>query len=242
RYSDFTPIHFWKHRRWEIPAAITNATVLAKFDDGSPALAQLPVGKGNLLVFASSWSPSDSQLAVSSKFPPLMETMLDWSGSGATARFQFRTGDSIPSPHFSSAEVEWTKPDGTKKILPATSSFDDTDLPGIYTATELRTAGGNDKTHGGKILISAVNLPLEESKISPLSEDELARLGVPIGPVSEEPLAAIRIHQRQLLRAELENSQKLWRWFLLGALGIACVEIILAGILSPSVKTAGAGQ
>jgi hypothetical protein len=87
-----------------------------------------------------------------------------------------------------------------------------------------------------------VNIPLDESRISPLSEDELARLGMPIGPASEEPIAATRIHQRQLLRAELENSQKLWRWFLLGALGIACVEIILAGILSPSVKTAGASQ
>src|SRR5262249_47827104 len=80
-YSHFTPIHFWKHRRWDIPASL-NAAVLAKFDDGSPALAQVAVGKGRLLVLASTWAPADSQLAVSSKFPPLMETMLDWSGSG----------------------------------------------------------------------------------------------------------------------------------------------------------------
>ncbi len=237
RYSDFTPIHFWKHRRWEIPPALTNATVLAKFDDGSPALAQIPIGKGNLLVLASGWSPSDSQLAVSSKFPPLMETMLDWSGSGAPARFQFRTGDSLPPPRTSTTEIEWAKPDGTKKSLSAAAPFTETDLPGIYTATVSDPAA-----HGGKIHNFAVNLSLDESKITPLSQDELARLGVPIGPASEEPTATTRIHQRQLLHAELENSQKLWRWFLLSALAIACVEIILSGILSPTVKTAGAGR
>ena len=228
RYSDFTPIHFWKHRRWEIPASL-NATVLAKFDDGSPALAQVAVGKGNLLVLTSGWEPSDSQLAVSSKFPPLMETMLDWSGSGAPARFQFRTGDAIPSPHFSGDAVQWKKPDGKEQTLPPDGAFTETDLPGIYVA-----AGG------GKERRFAVNLPLEESRVAPLSQDELARLGVPVGPSVDEPVAATRIHQRQLRRAELENSQKLWRWFILTALAIACAEIILAGNLARGANTAGA--
>ncbi|HUD45244.1 MAG TPA: BatA domain-containing protein [Candidatus Baltobacteraceae bacterium] len=228
RYSDFTPIHFWKHRRWEIPASL-NASVLAKFDDGSPALTQVPVGKGNLLVLASGWGPSDSQLAVSSKFPPLMETMLDWSGSGAPARFQFRTGDAIPSPHFPGAAIEWKKPDGQSRTLPAGASFAETDLPGIYVAS----GGGSHRRF-------AVNLPLEESRVAPLSQDELARLGVPLDPVTDQPLAATRIHQRQLRRAELENSQKLWRWFLLAALAIACGEIILAGSLAGGAKTTGA--
>jgi hypothetical protein len=229
RYSDFTPIHFWKHRRWEIPASL-NASVLAKFDDGSPALAQVPIGKGNLLVLASGWAPSDSQLAVSSKFPPLMETTLDWSGSGAPARFQFRTGDAIPSPHFSEDTVRWTRPDGKQRTLPAGAAFSETDLPGIYVA-----AGG------GKERRFAVNLPLEESRVAPLSQDELARLGLPVGPAVDEPTAASRIHQRKMRRTELENSQKLWRWFLLAALGVTGVEILLAGALAgSSVKSAEA--
>jgi hypothetical protein len=226
RYSDFTPIHFWKHRRWEIPATV-NANVLAKFDDGSPALTQVAVGKGNLLVLASGWAPGDSQLAVSSKFPPLMETMLDWSGSGAPPRFQFRTGDAIPSPHFPGDSVQWKKPDGQLRTLAAETAFVETDAPGIYVAA----AGGLERRF-------AVNLPLEESRVAPLSQDELARLGVPLGPATEEPIAATRIHQRQLRRAELENSQKLWQWFLMAALAIVCGEILLGGILAGSVKTA----
>jgi len=97
RFSDFSHIHFWKHRRVEFPAT-AKIRVLAKFDDGSPALAQIPVGQGNLLVLASGWNPADSQLAVSSKFPPLMQTLLDWSGAAILTRLQFSTGDAIPAP------------------------------------------------------------------------------------------------------------------------------------------------
>jgi anti-sigma-K factor RskA len=57
----------------------------------------------------------------------------------------------------------------------------------------------------------------------------------------DEPTAASRIHQRKMRRTELENSQKLWRWFLLAALGVTGVEILLAGALAgSSVKSAEA--
>jgi anti-sigma-K factor RskA len=63
---------------------------------------------------------------------------------------------------------------------------------------------------------------------------------VPVGPAADEPTAASRIHERKLRHAELENSQKLWRWFILAALGIVGVEILLAGILAGGAKTAEA--
>jgi hypothetical protein len=230
RYSDFTAIHFWKHWRWEIPASL-HAGVLAKFDDGSPALAQIGIGKGNLLVLATSWAPEQSQLAVSSKFPPLMETMLDWSGFGAPARFQFRTGDAIPSPGFASGSVQWKKPDAHLTTLPAGAAFIATETPGIYTAA----SAGEERRF-------AVNLPLEESRVAPLSQDELGRLGVPLGPLTEEPIAVTRIHQRQLQRTELENREKLWRWFVLAALAVLGVEVVLSGSLARRVNPAGATQ
>ena len=82
RFSDFSRIHFWKHRRWTVPPNLP-VRVLAKFDDGSPALAQVTIGQGNLLILAAGWNPADSQLAVSSKFLPLLQTILDWSGGAA---------------------------------------------------------------------------------------------------------------------------------------------------------------
>jgi hypothetical protein len=225
RFSDFSHIHFWKHRRWDIPASLP-ARVLARFDDDSPALTQVAVGKGNLLVLASGWNPDDSQLAVSSKFPPLLETMLDWSGASAPARFQFRTGDAIPSP---GGSAQWQKPDG-KQITPAAGApFTETDMPGIYKAA-----------WNGRERFFAVNIPLEETRTTPISPDELSRLGVPMKWDSEQTAATALIHQQRLQDAELENRQKLWRWLIVAALAVTLGEIVLSGWLARRVTTAQA--
>ena len=234
RYSDFTHVHFWKHRRWEIPAGAM-AHVLAKFDDGSPALVQLTVGKGNLLVLASGWNPSDSQFAVSSKFPPLMQRMLDWSGADSVERFQFLTGDAIPSANAAAlaggtaavSGVEWQKPGGKKITLPAGAPFTETDLPGIYTATV-----------AGKQRRYAVNLSVDEARTAAIAPDELARLGVPLRLTADLPVAQAQAIKRHLQQAELENQQKLWRWLIAGVLAITLGEIVLGGWLARRVKTA----
>jgi Aerotolerance regulator N-terminal/von Willebrand factor type A domain len=226
RFSDFSHIHFWKHRRWEIPAAL-QPRVLAKFDDNSPALVQVSVGKGNLLVLASGWNPADSQLAVSSKFPPLLQTMLAWSGASAPARFQFRTGDGIPAPDSFRSPVQWRTPGGKITTLPAGAAFASADTPGIYTALG-----------SGQERLFAVNLPLEESRTAPISQDELARLGVPLGLDNQQAAAMARVHQQHLQNAELENRQKLWRWLIVAALAVTFGEIVLSGWLSRRVTTA----
>ena len=231
RFSDFTHIHFWKHRRLDIPPA-GQAHVLAKFDDGTPALAQIPVGRGNLLVLAAGWNPADSQFALSSKFPPLMQAMLDWSAARVPARFQFQTGDAIPSPASSgNGTVQWEKPDGKKVSLAANTAFSETDLPGIYTVT-----------FGNKRRQFAVNLPLDESRTAPMSPDELSRLGVPLQTPSQIPVAQARQIQMPLQQAELENHQKVWRWLIVAVLAVMFGEIILSGWLARRPITTGASS
>lgn len=225
RFSDFSHIHFWQHRRWDIPPAV-QSSVLADFDDHSPALVQVTVGKGRLLVLTSGWNPDDSQLAVSSKFPPLMQTMLEWSGSTVPVHFQFRTGDPIPSPTTSGAEVQWQKPDGKTTALAAGAPFLETDMPGIYQATW-------ENRHRQ----FAVNLPADESRIAPMPIDELARLGVPIGAITEQAATAAHLQKREMQRSELENHQKIWRWLLAAALVITLVEIVLSGWLARRATT-----
>ncbi|HEX4350715.1 MAG TPA: hypothetical protein VH251_10010, partial [Verrucomicrobiae bacterium] len=197
--------------------------------DGTPALVQIPVGQGNLLVLAAGWNPADSQFALSSKFPPLMQAMLDWSTARAPARFQFQTGDAIPSPASSGSKtIQWEKPDGGKISLTANAAFSETDLPGIYTAT-----------FGDKRRQFAVNLPLDESRTAPMSPDELSRLGVPLQSPSEMPVAEARQIQMHLQRAELENQQKVWRWLIVGVLAVMFAEIILSGWLARRPITTG---
>ena len=74
----------------------------------------------------------------------------------------------------------------------------------------------------------AVNLDPVESRTAPLPMDDLERLGVPVGLKAAE---AVRGAQRKthLQNVELEDRQRLWRWFTIAALGVLLVETWLAG-------------
>jgi hypothetical protein len=95
RFGDFTRIHFWKHRRIDL-ADRPQARVLARFDSDAPAWFEIPVGKGSLLVWTSGWNPSDSDLALSSKFVPLLYSILEHGGTLAERRSQYFVGDAVP--------------------------------------------------------------------------------------------------------------------------------------------------
>ncbi|MFM1945692.1 MAG: hypothetical protein RI897_4674, partial [Verrucomicrobiota bacterium] len=84
RYSDFTPIHFWRYRR-VAPELVEGASVVAAFDNGDAFLVDVPLGGGRVLVMTSGWQPADSQLGVSTKFVPLMYRVLELAG-GVEAR------------------------------------------------------------------------------------------------------------------------------------------------------------
>ncbi len=80
RYSDFTTIHFWKHRRLQL-ADDESARVLAAFDDGDPFLVEYKIDDGTLLIAAAGWHPADSQLALSTKFVPLIAGLITPPGA-----------------------------------------------------------------------------------------------------------------------------------------------------------------
>jgi hypothetical protein len=218
RYSDFTKIHFWRHRRLEMDKLL-GARVLAQFDDGSPALVQVPLGRGSVLVLTSGWHPADSQLALSSKFVPLLYAMVELSGDVKPPAAQMLVGDTVSlAPTNTAAQFTVRKPDGTQAKLTVEGRFLETDLLGIYTAFSPRTTNR-----------FAVNLDPSESRTAPLPLEELERLGLPL---KAPTLAAIKQAQERKARlqaAELEQRQKLWRWLLVTALVILVMETALAG-------------
>jgi len=223
RFSDFTKIHFWKHRRLEtekIPAA----KILARFDDGDPALIQIPIGKGTLLVLASGWHPTDSQLALSSKFVPLLYSVLDQSGASKPPVSEYIVGEAAilaGDLMTSSQPLTVQKPDGSQMQLTEGEKFSQADMPGIYTAVS-----------GARKQRFAVNLESAESKTAPLSIDELERLGLPVKSVTAQAARLSEQKRHRLQAVELENQQKLWRWLIVAALVVLIVETWLAGWLT----------
>jgi hypothetical protein len=234
RFADFTKVHFWKHRR--LPEqAVPGLRVLARFDDGSPALAQVPRGRGSLLVLASGWQPSDSQLALSTKFVPLLYSLLEVAGAGPAQSVEFRVGDPVDVFAFEGAGQALTltveRPDGMEVSLARGQQFAATDLPGVYAVAGLSPP-----------VRFAVNLAPEESRTAPLAAEQLSQLGVPVAAPTR--LTGPRLGERRMQEhfAQLENRQKVWRWLIAAVLVVLMAETWLAGRAArQAARTAGGG-
>jgi hypothetical protein len=216
RYSDFTKIQFWKYRKVDA-AAIPGARVVAKFDTGDPGLMEVPIGQGRLYFLASGWHPDDSQLAVSSKFVPLLWSLLEQSGGVASFGTQYAVGESVTLPTGNTATAIRT-PGGESETLPAgATTWATTKQPGIY-----------ELTGGVKPQRFAVNLDPNESRTTPLAIDELEQLGVPVARLKTN--AATTVENKTVLQGiEAENRQKLWRWFIAATLALLLAETAVAG-------------
>ena len=217
RFNDFTKIHFWKHRRIET-TALTGARVLASFDDKDPALVEVPLGKGRVVILASTWRPADSQLALSSKFVPLLHAMLEQSSKLPPRKAQYFVGEAVPLPP-GPQPFKVRKPDGVEIDAAAGSTFADTDQPGIYAVTP-------------GALRFAVNLSPDESKLTPIGAERLGSLGVPLASLLKPAVPHSPEETAHAQAAELEGRQKMWRWLIVAALAVLLLETLLAGRVS----------
>ncbi len=264
RFGDFTQIHFWKYRRINIGdppsqsdtavstlrsgttaedgsavSALPDARVLARFDNGDPAWIELPVGKGSLLVMTCGWHPSDSQLALSSKFVPLLYSILEYGGGLAGQQSQYFVGDHIPIPHLKkavSANVQIRKPDNSLISLDAGQQvFTQTDLPGIYI---IASPTGNPPSRSDiaasadSAQLFAVNLPAKECQTAAMPIEDLERFGVLFKQSSSVAAEQTEPAKRHSSFAELEYEQKVWRWVFIALLAVSLIEIWLAGWLT----------
>jgi hypothetical protein len=183
----------------------------------------------------SSWHPSDSQLALSSKFVPLLYSMLEYGGVLVGRRSQHFVGDSVPMPNTPiSEQADWRvrKPDDSVLMLDAgRHSFAGADMPGVY---KIESSAGHR--------LFAVNLPVAESRTAPMSIEEFEGLGVSLGQSSDVPTELVKQASRRSSFVELEFEQKLWRWALVALLAVALIETWLAGWLTRPRSIAGREQ
>ena len=71
------------------------ARVVARFDDGDPALLHLRLGAGHLFVLTAGWQKADSELALSSKFVPLLYSMMEMGAPVGTVKAANRVGQKV---------------------------------------------------------------------------------------------------------------------------------------------------
>lgn len=230
RYSDFTRVHFWRHRRID-PAAMPDARVVARFDGGDPAWIDVPVGPGRVVVMTSGWHPEDSQLALSTRFVPLMISLLELGGGWqAPLPDQFEVGDAVPVARFTGGVGEPVRirlPDGTAVEDPTgVAPFDATRVPGVYRIESVRATNR-----------FVVNVPAVESRTAGVAGDQLEALGVPLGDGTGVPSAAVEARREARAAAATEGRQKLWRWFLAATVLVLLVETAAAAVAARRTTT-----
>lgn len=220
RFSNFAGIQFWK--RFKAEGLGMNVEVVASFDDDSPAWIEKRLEKGTLLLMASGWHPDQSQLAVTSKFVPLLYTLLDLSHPRQRMDRVVEIGDEVDLglSMKENSSVTIRTPSGKEIQQSADEPFQETNEPGIYAIAV-----------GNEIRNFAVNVPLEESWTSVMDTDVLELHGVQTSGADAEAVGEEMDEEegRMLLKAQLESRQKLWRWAIAIALLLLLFETALAG-------------
>jgi von Willebrand factor type A domain/Aerotolerance regulator N-terminal/Putative glutamine amidotransferase len=196
------------------PAA--NAAVLARFEDGSPALIEGRTGKGRVMLFTSSLGPSWNDLPLTPLYLPFIHQMVryagtheenPWYGLGQTFTVAKR-GEATPPP------VD--TPGGAR--LSETRLTPDGDL--LVTARE---PGFYRLRYNDRSGFAAVNTDGAEGDFTKLDFAQFIS-GITGGAGGAEGNAA----NRNLSNEEVEGRQRVWWALLLIALLLLLLESVLA--------------
>jgi hypothetical protein len=233
RSGDFTTARFYRYRALT-PA--TGASVSARFDDGSPALVEHPVGIGRVVVWASSLDSYWTNLPLQPVFLPFVHQLGKHAGRYIDPRPSFVTGEvldlsrhgELTAPFLGGraadtlTELTLESPSGVKQRVTATGPNHLVTLHerGFY---ELR---GRDTPVGSGRPI-AVNVDAAESDLSHLDPQDLVA-AVTSGKGQEQAGSDFNAATPQ----DQERRQRLWWYLLLVAVLVLAGETAVSNRLS----------
>jgi len=222
--GSFSTAKFHDHARL-VPAA--GAQVLARFDNGDPALIAADVEKGRVLVFASSADDATNDLAVKGVYAPFWHQILRYLQSYRQERQWINVGDTIApkellvqaAVHEGKGNIDLNQSivvmDPARRRIAQESATNSiaTDLAGFY---EVRTQGLQASV--------AVNSAIRESDLTHGNAEEMAA-----GWISKEAgaLQALSPDERPTPE-EQDKRARFWRWVLLAVLTLLVLEGLLA--------------
>src|SRR6185369_16878936 len=193
-----------------------NAAVLARFEDGSPALLEARTGKGRVLMFTSSFGPSWNDLPLTPLYLPFIHQMVRYAGTREENAWYGLGQTFTVAKRKEAAPPAIDTPSGAR--LSETRSTSDGDLliaaqePGFY---RLRYNEHPD--------FAAVNIDGAEGDFTKVNFAEFVA-SVTGGAGGAEGTAADRVYSRE----EVEGRQRVWWSLLLVALVLLLAESFLA--------------
>lgn len=200
---------YYRYTRLE-PAVGTE--VLARFDDGAPAILERRVGDGRTLLLAMDFAIRGSDLPLQPAFVPLTRRLALYAGGHEAMPLARTTGESWSPGGLRRAPVI-VAPDG-ELLRPEPGSALILGQVGVYAAYEGRVDGPPRAR-------TAVNVAAAESELVTARPNELL-LGV-----SESADSTLRGLEAPTTM-ELESRQRVWRWLILLAAALLIAESVIA--------------
>ena len=248
RSGDFATARFLRYRRLTIRAdsgirraggladTASGSHVLARFDDGAPALVEHRVGRGKVLVWASTMDSYWNDLALQPVFLPFVHQVAKYAGRYSGARPWFTAGEVLDlSRHAeltggSSAPrkggegaIVVEAPSGAKTRLPSSNEgLVPLQEQGLY---ELRPEGAA-RGMGQRL---AVNLDPAEANLARIDPEELKASVLASGGAATTGGA---VAADAPTREDTERRQTIW-WYLLALAGVLlATETLMSNRLS----------
>jgi hypothetical protein len=186
---------------WSVGAA-DDADVLMQFDNGSPALLERRVGRGNVLLFTSSLDTEWNNLPLQGLYLPFVHESLRYLAQATTKERAYRVGSLIDLSEVSreGVRVQVTGPSGEAVALNQSGSSLTPRQIGFLTVD-----GGEGPQY------YAVNANPEESDLVKMAPSTLVDS---ISNPETQPVQSDQVRTAQLV-AELEGPQRVWWWILL---------------------------
>ena len=242
RSGDFARARFFRSRDLEVGP---EGRVLARFDDGSVALAERRLGEGHVLVWTSTMDAFWNDLAVQPVFLPFIHQMMRHLGGYRERVPWFTAGQvlDIADPagmmFVADRESELTPevdqvaltPGGGSIALPATSGprFLELEEQGFY---EIRPPG----TDPERVLSVAVNVDVAESELESMDPTEFAGAVAPRETGSAMGAGGDMLTPEMQARNQ-ERRQSLWRLLMVAALVLLLTETAISNWISRAATT-----
>ena len=215
----------------------TDGQVLARFDDGAPALVEAQRGRGRVLLWASGMDRFWNNLALQPIFLPFVHRVTRHLGGRSEVLPWHLAGTTVNLAGLAETASSWEIPDGAVAMEPGGGSVPldpvrpllDLDRRGIW---EIRPPGQRPDHP----LALAVNVDVAESDLTQMDVQAFAVSvggaadasdGTPGGATADAAAAAVDIPEE-----DRERSQSFWRYLLAAAFLLMVSETALSNGLS----------
>jgi len=214
RSGDFSTARFYNYREVTPDPA---AQVLARYDDGAPALLERRVGNGRVLVWTSTLDVGWNDLALKPVFLPFVHRLGATLASYRQRPPSMTVGDVAAPPRPAAAEPGAPvvlAPSGARLVDEASSGVIELKEAGFY---EIRTGDQDPEP-----VTVASNVDLSESDLAPVDPQEVVA-----GATGLAGGAAAAGTNTILTNEDRERAQRVWWYLLFGGLLLLTAETVL---------------